>query len=85
MFMEVIKNFFSFFWKVMVMQEVLRSGFSFSQLNIGFVVSRKLRRNLFHSNDWNAILSMIVVSQPEIGCSKLTIETLEQDVKYVQS
>ena len=38
-----------------------------------------------HSNDWNAILSMIVVSQPEIVCSKLTIETLEQDVKYVQS
>ena len=24
-------------------------------------------------------------SQPAIACSKLTIETLEQDVKYVQS
>ena len=26
-----------------------------------------------------------VHSQPSITCSKLTIETLEQDVKYVQS
>ena len=26
-----------------------------------------------------------VLSQPAIACSKLTIETLEQDVKYVQS
>ena len=25
------------------------------------------------------------ISQPVITCSKLTIETLEQDVKYVQS
>ena len=25
------------------------------------------------------------VTQPEIACSKLAIETLEQDVKYVQS
>ena len=25
------------------------------------------------------------ISQPAITCSKLTIETLEQDVKYVQS
>ena len=26
-----------------------------------------------------------VISQPAITCSKLTIETLEQGVKYVQS
>ena len=26
-----------------------------------------------------------VLSQPAIACSKLTIETLEQGVKYVQS
>ena len=26
-----------------------------------------------------------VASQPAIACSKLTIETLEQGVKYVQS
>ena len=27
----------------------------------------------------------VVPSQPAIACSKLTIETLEQGVKYVQS
>ena len=26
-----------------------------------------------------------IITQPAITCSKLTIETLEQDVKYVQS
>ena len=28
---------------------------------------------------------ILEISQPAIICSKLTIETLEQDVKYVQS
>ena len=28
------------------------------------------------------LLTRIETSQPEITCSKLTIETLEQDVKY---
>ena len=28
---------------------------------------------------------LVVYSQPAITCSKLTIETLEQGVKYVQS
>ena len=28
---------------------------------------------------------LIIISQPTITCSKLTIETLEQGVKYVQS
>ena len=28
---------------------------------------------------------LIIISQPAITCSKLTIETLEQGVKYVQS
>ena len=30
-------------------------------------------------------LILQVISQPAIACSKLTIETLEQGVKYVQS
>ena len=35
---------------------------------------------------WKNILSAEVVgSQPAFTCSKLTIETLEQGVKYVQS
>ena len=36
---------------------------------------------------WKILLtpSKIVISQPAITCSKLTIETLEQGVKYVQS
>ena len=31
------------------------------------------------------ILATDVTSQPAITCSKITIETLEQGVKYVQS
>ena len=31
------------------------------------------------------VLSQGVASQPAFTCSKLTIETLEQGVKYVQS
>ena len=30
-------------------------------------------------------MQILVNSQPAIACSKLTIETLEQGVKYVQS
>ena len=33
----------------------------------------------------NGNLSLMQVSLPAITCSKLTIETLEQGVKYVQS
>ena len=93
MFMEVIKNFFSFFWKVMVTQEVLRSGFSFSQLHTGFVVSRKLRRNLCslkwlkcnlkHDSSFAAGNCMFKVNNRNIRtrceiCSELTIKTLER-------
>ena len=31
------------------------------------------------------VTNVVVISQPAITCSKLTIETLEQGVKYVQS
>ena len=31
------------------------------------------------------IMQKIDASQPAFACSKLTIETLEQDVKFVQS
>ena len=34
---------------------------------------------------WKSLLYMKPQTQPEITCSKLTIETLEQGVKYVQS
>ena len=34
---------------------------------------------------FRSMIPMIYDSQPAIGCSKLTLETLEQDVKYVQS
>ena len=33
----------------------------------------------------NATTTNFQVSQPAFACSKLTIKTLEQDVKYVQS
>ena len=31
------------------------------------------------------VATIVVYAQPAITCSMLTIETLEQDVKYVQS
>ena len=34
---------------------------------------------------FRSMIPMIYDSQPAIRCSKLTLETLEQDVKYVQS
>ena len=34
---------------------------------------------------FNYFIVMFVLSQSAITCSKLTIETLEQGVKYVQS
>ena len=39
------------------------------------------------TNSWHlyAMRLQIVKSQPAFTCSKLTIETLEQGVKYVQS
>ena len=36
------------------------------------------------NESWNSI-EVLLQSQPAITCSKLTIETLEQGVKYVQS
>ena len=39
------------------------------------------------SNLWSPLTSYnaLITTQPAIACSKLTIETLEQGVKYVQS
>ena len=34
---------------------------------------------------FRSMIPMIYDSQPAIACSKLTVETLEQGVKYVQS
>ena len=37
-------------------------------------------------NEWSVAFFMAVVpTQPTFACSKLTIETLEQGAKYVQS
>ena len=36
-------------------------------------------------NEWSGAFFMVVIpTQPAFACSKLTIETLEQGVKYVQ-
>ena len=40
-------------------------------------------RKIIKNPDFNKVLK--VMTQPTITCSKLTIETLEQGVKYVQS
>ena len=37
------------------------------------------------STELQRISHLAAISQPVITCSKLTIETLKQDVKYVQS
>ena len=39
-----------------------------------------LKNNLLKQHN-----QILVITQPAITCSKLTIETLEQGVKYVQS
>ena len=38
---------------------------------------------MFHDND--SLLHYGAITQQEFTCSKLTVETLEEDVKYVQS
>ena len=43
--------------------------------------SNLLKKSLMENIFW----AVIVVSQPVFSCSKLTIETPEQGVKYVQS
>ena len=47
------------------------------------ILSLKSRQNSKILKDQQEILAE--VTQPAIACSKLTIETLEQGVKYVQS
>ena len=39
----------------------------------------------FRTTGMNTFSQIIIVTQPAITCSKLTIETLEQGLKYVQS
>ena len=41
--------------------------------------------NAFETAEFWCIVGLTTISQPAITCSKLTIETLEQGVKYVQS
>ena len=47
---------------------------------VSVVISSKV-----YSNFFSTLSSKMQASQPAITCSKLTIETLEQGVKYVQS
>ena len=58
-----------------------RSNFGFIGF-IGLYVINFLSKTTISLNDCN---STKVHTQPAITCSKLTIETLEQGVKYVQS
>ena len=60
-------------------------NYCFTRSNFGFIglyVINFLRKTTISLNDCN---STKVHTQPAITCSKLTIETLEQGVKYVQS
>ena len=47
--------------------------------------NQQVRNNFFGYRWYEALAKHIKHSQPAITCSKLTIETLEQGVKYVQS
>ena len=51
-----------------------------------FLSEKELDPNWFRPL-WNAIKTIVLISltQPAITCSKLTIKTLEEGVKYVQS
>ena len=60
-------------------------NYCFTRSNFGFIglyVINFLSKTTISLNDCN---STKVHTQPAITCSKLTIETLEQGVKYVQS
>ena len=60
-------------------------NYCFTRSNFGFIglyVINFLSKTTISLNDCN---STNVHTQPAITCSKLTIETLEQGVKYVQS
>ena len=46
--------------------------------NVTYLLGKKIPRNMYNRR-------IITLSQPAITCSKLTIETLEQGVKYVQN
>ena len=65
-------------------KKVSSSSFGSCLLGVKFLtkVSADLRMSLGLLEYFDLLLS---VSQPAIACSKLTIETLEQGVKYVQS
>ena len=55
------------------------NGITTSSFDTGKTTVLLLLRMLLMSTCWT------LITQPEITCSKLTIETLEQGVKYVQS
>ena len=40
---------------------------------------------MYFSKTMQTFYDLLFITQPAITCSKLTIETLEQGVKYVQS
>ena len=49
------------------------------KLNFEIFLSENIRKGALNNKP------KVVLSQPAITCSKLTMETLEQGVKYVQS
>ena len=53
-------------------------------VNLVTLLRKRLQRRSFPVNI-TKVLGTAVLTQPAITCSKLTIETLEQAVKYVQS
>ena len=49
------------------------------------VAREKSDRKKVKAGKTSAREKLFIITQPAIACSKLTIETLEQGVKYVQS
>ena len=52
------------------------------ELAVQFLSSEQTKTTMKYSKEGSRVF---VPSQPAITCSKLTIETLEQGVKYIQS
>ena len=64
------------FYKHDKVNEIITINFSISNIFVS------LKQSSFRKK---VSLKKVKISQPAITCSKLTIETLEQGVKYVQS
>ena len=74
----------TFYWELL--QAVSNSDMSLKLLVL-ISFCRSIKFDLFDQNVINErfLIFLKNISQPAITCSRLTIETLEQGVKYVQS